>query len=200
MKIIGITGGVGSGKSEVLRLLSESCSCFVLKADEAAHLVKKKGTDCYKKLVTLMSADILAEDGQIDKAKMASRIFSDKELLDKVNSVIHPAVKEYILDLIEDKRNEDKYDYFFIEAALLIEDGYENICDELWYVYASVETRFMRLKASRDYPDGKIRAIMSAQLSEEEFRRHCRRVIDNDGDRDRTLESLRDALKHCKKG
>lgn len=179
MKVIGITGGVGSGKSALLAYIEKQYNCKVLLADEAAHKVKEVGTPCYKKLVELLSADILNVDGTIHKGQMAAKIFSSGELLGKVNDIIHPAVKELILSEIAQAREEKKIDFFFIEAALLIEDGYLNIVDEMWYIYAREEIRRERLKISRNYTDEKIDSIIKSQLAEEEFRKHCKVVIDN---------------------
>ena len=179
MKVIGITGGVGTGKSALLRYIAENYNCRIILADEMAHQVKKPGTPCYDKLIELLSADILNEDGTIHKGKMAARIFESEELLKKVNEIIHPAVKEMILDEIADARKKGVLDFLFLEAALLIEDGYLNIVDEMWYIYAREEVRRIRLKVSRNYSDEKIDAIMKTQLSEENFRKYCSVVIDN---------------------
>lgn len=179
MKIIGITGGVGAGKSALLTYMAENYNCKIIMADEVAHFVKEPGTDCYHKLVVLLSEEILNEDGTIHKGKMAEKIFASEEILEQVNAIIHPAVKEWILREITQEEDKGELDFLFIEAALLIEDGYLNIVDEMWYIYAREDVRRARLKASRNYSDEKIDAIMESQLSEEEFRKNCKVVIDN---------------------
>ncbi len=181
MRVIGFTGGVGSGKTRVLSYIGEKYRCRIILADEVAHKVKEPGQACYHALLGLMGEGILAPDGRIDRAAMAERIFSDRVLLEKVNGLIHPAVKDYILSAIAEGRREGTLDFLFIEAALLIEDGYESIVDELWYIYAPEPVRRERLKASRAYSEEKITGILEKQLSEEEYRRHCRVVIDNGG-------------------
>lgn len=181
MKFIGITGGVGAGKSELLDYLKQHYNCRILKADEAAHQVRQSGTPCYHALISLLGKEIIAPNGQIDRNKMAAKIFADSRLLQKVNELIHPAVKKYILEEVERSRREGNCDYFFLEAALLIEDGYEEIVDELWYIRADEEVRRKRLRASRDYDNEKIDQIMASQLREEEFRKHVQTVIDNSG-------------------
>lgn len=182
MKVIGITGGVGSGKSAILEYIGRNYKCRIILADEAAHKVKEPGQPCYEKLVSLLSSEILNEDGTIHKGKMAAKIFESKELLAKVNQIIHPAVKEMILEEIAKAEKEEKVDFFFLEAALLIECGYLNLVDEMWYIYAGEEVRRKRLGASRNYSDEKIDAIMKAQLSEDGFREHCNVIIDNSGE------------------
>ena len=179
MRVIGITGGVGAGKSAVLAYIKEKYNCRILLADEAAHLVKEPGQPCYEKLVKLLTADILNEDGTINKLKMAEKIFASEAILSEVNQIIHPAVKELILHTIEEERKSKIHDFFFVEAALLIEDGYLEIVDEMWYIYARKEIRRQRLKESRNYSDEKIDSIMKSQLGEAEFRKYCSVVIDN---------------------
>ncbi len=188
MRTIGITGGVGAGKSELLAYIEKNYNSRILLADTVGHLVKEPGQPCYEKLVALLGKEILSPDGQIDRKAMAERIFADPELLEQVNGMIHPAVETYILEQIHLEQVRGTLDFFFIEAALLIECGYEDKVDELWYIYADREVRARRLKAARGYSDEKIQEIMDSQLSEEEFRRHCQVVIDNSG-------SLQDAYR-----
>lgn len=179
MKVIGITGGVGAGKSALLAYIEAHYNAKIVLADEVAHIVKEPGGVCYEKLVALLSEEVLNEDGTIHKAKMAEKIFASNEVLTQVNALIHPAVKEWILNAIKEEREKGELDFFFVEAALLIEDGYLNIVDEMWYIYAREEVRRERLKASRNYSDEKIASIIKSQLSEEEFRNNCKFVIDN---------------------
>ena len=193
MKVIGITGGVGAGKTQVLSYIEEHYSCRVLRADEAAHLLEQPGQACYEQLVKLLGKDILQGE-QIDKQKMAAVIFQDKEILAKINAVIHPAVKHYILEQIAYERERGAVDYFFIEAALLIEDRYDLIVDESWYVHSDIEVRRQRLAKGRQYSAQKIEAIMQGQLSEMEFRRHCNVVISNNGDLEETYRQIRELI------
>lgn len=179
MRVIGVTGGVGSGKSALLQYVAEKYNCKVLLADEIAHKVKEPGQPCYKKLVGLLSPEILDEDGTIHKGKMAEKIFESDRLREKVNEMIHPAVKKMIRDEITAARAGGKLDFLFIEAALLIEDGYLDIVDEMWYIYALEEVRRSRLKEARNYSDEKIDAIIKSQLTEDVFRTNCSVVIDN---------------------
>ncbi|MBO5056041.1 MAG: dephospho-CoA kinase [Lachnospiraceae bacterium] len=181
MKVIGITGGIGAGKTAVLSYISQKYNCRIVLADEAAHMVKEPGQNCYNSLVKLLGKDVLKEDQTIDKQKMAEKIFTSPFLLEQVNNIIHPAVKKLILNIIEEERISQVHDFLFIEAALLIEGGYLEIVDELWYIYAKEEVRRRRLKEIRGYSDEKIDSIMEKQLKEDEFRRYCRVVIDNSG-------------------
>lgn len=182
MKTIGITGGVGAGKSLVLNYLQNHYNARVYLADDIANDLKLPGQSCYDKIIELLGRNIIDSEGLIDKNKMAEKIFSHKELLEEVNRIIHPAVKEYVLSQIELERKKGEIDYFILEAALLIEEGYDRILDELWYIHADTSVRSRRLKETRNYTRDKIDHIMASQLSETEFRKHCKVVINNNSD------------------
>lgn len=201
MKIIGITGGVGCGKSEIIRYIMKKYNCFVIFADDVAKQLQQKGNLCYDKIVGLLGEKILAEDGEIDKVKMAATIFADETLLDKVNAIIHPAVYDYVLEKIAEYRIKNEIDFFIIEAALLIECGYGKIVDEMWYVYTKDEIRRERLKQSRGYSDEKISQIFSSQLSYEEFKRASSFIVDNNGAMELSQKQIDDKLEEylCQK-
>lgn len=181
MKFIGITGGVGAGKSEILKYIKRHYKCEIYLADEAAHEVKRAGTECFDRLVTLLGSDIVGQDGEINKAVMADKIFGDEELLRQVNEIVHPAVKDYLMAKYEAALENPDIELFFVEAALLIEAGYKELVDEMWYIYADSNVRRKRLMYSRGYSEEKIQNIMDNQLTEEEFREACDFVIDNSG-------------------
>ena len=182
MKVIGITGGVGSGKSALLSYMEKTYNCKVILADQVAHLVKQPGTKAYQALLSLLGQDVAGRDGLIDNGLMADRIFADPSLLEQVNGIIHPAVKAFLLERLERARAAGQVDFFFVEAALLIEGGYLALVDEMWYIYADEAVRRQRLKASRGYSEEKIARIMSSQLGEAQFRESCGFVIDNSGE------------------
>lgn len=190
MKVIGVTGGVGAGKSTVLSYIEKSCNCRIIFSDQVANDIKLKGQSCYEPIVELLTKDILGDDGEIDKKKMAAKIFADENLLAKVNAILHPAVNNYIFGEIEKEKNRGKLDYLFVEAALLIENGYDKVVDELWYIYADEAVRRERLKASRGYSDEKIDDILKGQLSDKEFRKYADFVIDNSGDENDTKRQI----------
>ena len=191
MKVIGVTGGVGSGKSSLLKRIGEEYSCVILYADDAAKEIEKPGRKCYDELVSLLGKEILDEEGQIHKGKMSARIFGDDDLREKVNNIIHPGVREYILARIREEKEAGKVDWFFLEAALLIECGYLAVVDEMWYIHADRKVRRERLKKGRGYTDEKIDAIMNSQLGEEEFRHNCHFTVDNSGTLEEAMSQVR---------
>ncbi len=181
MRLIGITGGVGAGKSEILSFIRKHYNCKIYLADEVAHLVQQPGEKCYEEIVALLGEEILSEDGTIHRGKMAEAIFRDEELLAGVNAIVHPAVKQYLIRAVEEAFKEGTVELFFIEAALLIECGYKDFVDEMWYIYASDEVRRQRLMQNRGYSPEKITRIMESQLTDALFRENADFVIDNSG-------------------
>lgn len=159
--IIGVTGGIGSGKSYVLDYLSNQYNALIIKADDIGNEVKLSGRECYEDIVNLLGNDVLASDGEIDKKVMAEKIFSDTSLKEKVNAIIHPAVKKCIKKTIFD--NEEKYRYILIEAALLCEDNYFDILNELWEIRSDIDIRIDRLMKSRAYSYEKCKSIIDNQ-------------------------------------
>lgn len=193
MKTIGITGGVGAGKSTVLGFLETAFQAVVCEADKVAHMLQEPGEVCYEEIIEEFGCSILAKDGKIDREKLGSIVFLDEKKLQKLNRIIHPQVKAYI----RKKKEEEKVagtQIFVIEAALLIEDHYEEICDELWYIHTPDEIRRKRLKESRGYSDARIDGIMKNQKSEEQFRKACDVVIENGEDFKETCIQIKEAL------
>ncbi len=192
--VIGITGGIGAGKSQVLALMEQEFGAAVLVADEIAHQLTEPGHICYEHITEEFGREILIPDGRIDRKKLAAIVFADPIRLKKLNQIVHPMVKEYIRGEISCLQLEEPAKIIVIEAALLIEDHYDEICDEIWYIYAEESVRRERLKKSRGYSDTKIDDIMKNQLSDEEFRKNCQKIIDNSHSLSKTREELKKAL------
>lgn len=194
MRRIGITGGVGAGKTEILAFIRRHYNCKIYLADEVAHSIQQPGQPCYDKMVNLFGGGILAPDGTLDRDKVAAAIFMDKELLRKVNGIVHPAVRNYLERAVTEAAKDGRTELFFIEAALLIENGYKEFVDEMWYIYASDEVRRKRLKKSRGYDDARITGIMQKQLTEEAFRRNSDFIIDNSNSLEEAYSLIRKRL------
>lgn len=188
--VIGLTGGIGAGKSAVMEYLQEK-GCYTILADDVARKLQEKGGVIYNKMLEVFGTDILGEDGQLDRNSVASVVFSDEKRLSQLNAIVHPAVREKILSLIAE--NKDKYPHIVIEAALLIEEHYEDVVEEFWYVDAADEIRIQRLMENRGYTREKCLSIMNRQLSREEYVRHCKVVLDNST----TLDEVRAQVDHA---
>lgn len=194
MKIIGITGGVGAGKSEVLNFIAGRYDATVVEADQVGYLVMQPGKEAFEPVAELFGPFVVKEDQTLDREKIAQIVFEDRQLLEKLNAIVHPAVKRYIRRAIQ-MEQEAGTEIFVVEAALLIEDKYDEICDELWYIYADENVRMHRLMKNRGYSVEKIRGILANQLSEEEFESHCDFEIDNSGDFQDTVRQIEQRMR-----
>ena len=181
MKVIGITGGVGAGKSEILKYLKVNHKAKVVEADKVGHMLMEPGGACYYSIVEKFGSSILNGDQTINRAKLSKIVFADASLLEALNKIIHPRVKAHIVSEIAKERAYHRTNLFVVEAALLLEDHYDVICDEIWYIDANMDVRIKRLKETRAYDDEKIAGIMANQKSPEEFQSACQAVIDNSG-------------------
>ncbi len=195
MKVIGITGGIGCGKSAVLDLAARHFDIYIIMADEVAHRLMEPGAAAYEQVTELFGDSILRQDGTIDRSVLAGIVFGNKNKRIVLNSIIHPLVKKEIIDTITRLKAEDRYRCIFVEAALLIEDHYDVFCDELWYVYAPEQLRRRRLAENRGYSRDRIDSIFKSQLPEEAFRQACSQVIDNSKTLDDTLSQLTQLVK-----
>ena len=197
MKFIGITGGVGAGKSEILSYLAGKPDTRVMLADEIAHELMKPGTECYARILDVFSdEDILLPDGEFDRGKLASVIFDDPIKRRRMNAIVHPAVKEYVKQQAAKERADDRLKLLVLEAALLIEEHYDEICDELWYIYTREDIREERLMKNRGYSREKVRQIFASQCKEETYRSHCKVVIDNNETVEAAYRRIDEALKN----
>lgn len=194
MKVIGVTGGVGAGKSTVLHMLKELCRCEIIMADDVAKELMNYGQSLCDTAIRLFGTKAYDENKELDRAYIASKIYADEALRTQWTDVVHPAVNRHIHDKISEAGISGKYDFVFIEAALLIENGYDSICDELWYVYASEDVRRDRLKKSRGYSDARITGIFDSQMKEEEFRKHCDFIIDTGISMENTYNTVKNKL------
>ena len=180
MKILGITGGVGSGKSEVLVFLQEAYGAVIAPLDDAAKRLQRKGQPCFARIVEAFGRDMLSADGELDRGKLAEAVFSDPKKLALLNSIVHPEVRRWAEQDIFQKEREGVRLYV-LESALFPDVDYGDLCEEMWYIFTEESVRYQRLEKSRGYTEKKIREIIQAQPPEAAFRRICTAVIDNSG-------------------
>ncbi|MBQ9512116.1 MAG: dephospho-CoA kinase, partial [Lachnospiraceae bacterium] len=193
-------GGVGAGKSEILRYLASHYKSRIIYTDAVANEIKKKGQPCFEPVVALLGEEVLGSDGEIDKSRMAQKIFSDEALLEAVNGILHPAVFDYVTEAIRVERAAGENEFLFVEAALLIEAGYGKIVDEMWYVFAREDVRRNRLKESRGYDDEKIDRIFAQQLTQKAFEEGADFIIDNSGALQDACETIAEHIETLRKG
>ena len=194
MKIIGITGGVGAGKSTVLDHLEKQYNACVLQADKIGHLVMEPGGICYGQVIALFGKQIIKNDKTIDRKMVSDVVFAHEEMLQKLDDIIHPAVKSYILDKIEEQKKAG-CTLMIVEAALLLEDHYDAFCDKVWYIHTDQEIRIERLMSSRGYTREKAENIIARQATEGFFREHADYIIQNNGDLDETWRQIEEGIR-----
>ena len=194
MKTIGITGGVGAGKSAVLEYLADNYNCVIIMTDDVAKGLYTKGSKTYEMMIALIGEDIVDETGEIDKKKLADIIFSNANKRMAVNSIVHPAVKQEVITRITNNKIAGRLDYTFVESALLLTEHYDVFCDEVWYIDTSEDIRRQRLKESRGYSDEKINNILKSQQALENIKDKCSYCIDNNKDLEYTFRQIQNIL------
>lgn len=182
MKVIGITGGVGSGKSEVLRILEEKFNCGIIRTDDVARELCEPGEKSYELIVEAFGSSILDQNGCLDRPKLASIVFNDEEKLKTLNACTHPQVYEWVRNKIREWRTEDRYSMIAVESALLEKLKEMEVCESFWYVYVKPEIRRERLRVSRGYSEEKMDEMFASQLPDSIFINGCDAVIDNNSD------------------
>lgn len=196
IKVLGITGGVGAGKSTILDYLSKKYHARVIQLDKVAHMLMEPERECYRRIVEVFGSDILNGDGTICRPALYEKTFIDKEKLEKLNGIVHPMVKEYVRKQIEEERKRCDVPFLVLEAALLLEDHYDVICDEIWFIYVEQKVRTRRLAISRGYSEKKTARILKNQKTDGEFRDLCQFVVDNSSDiLENTYEQIDRGLK-----
>ena len=189
-RVIGLTGGVGSGKSTVLHFLAEAYGAEIIEADRVCNEIIEPGGTAHDALGELLGTQIFSPDGRPDKKEIARLIFSDPEKRKAVDALLHPATVKEVCRRI---RSSEKKLVIY-ESALPAGAQFAKLCDAVLYVYASPETRCRRLSDGRGYSREKSEAIMAGQLSDGEFRMLCQAVIDNDGSEEAMKASAREAM------
>ena len=186
MKVIGLTGGTGSGKSAVTAVLKEN-GAFCVDADAIAHEVILRGHPAYDALVKAFGQEILGEDGEIVRKKLGQMVFTQgQNRIPELNRCTHPAILAEIRSQLEKARQEG-WSYAVLDAPLLLEGPFQDLCDEIWVVYAPKEVRLARIMArddiGRDHAEGR----MAAQRDWDAFVQKAPIVIENGS----TLEHVR---------
>lgn len=191
-KIIGVTGGIGAGKSSILDFMKKEYDAEIIIADEVGRELMRAGTECFDRIVEAFGGSVLDSSGELDREKLSGRIFGNQIERELLDGIVHPRVKKEIYKRIEEIREKDidNTKLIVIEAALLIEEHYEGVCDELWFIYSPKELRLKRLTETRGYSVEKSLSIMNNQLTDEEMRKACQVTIDNSIDFDYTVRQV----------
>jgi len=180
MKVIGLTGGIGSGKSTVSRFLGEM-GAVVLDADKVGHQAYQPGTETWKELVAAFGEDIVAPDSTIDRRKLGAIVFAAPEALARLNRIMHPRMFDMMKARIEEYRGQGT-EVVVLEAAILLEANWTPLVDEVWVTVASESIVVQRTRERTGLPEEQIKARIRSQLSNDERSQQAKVVITNDGD------------------
>ncbi len=191
-KIIGLTGGIGSGKSTVARILAD-LGATVVDADKVGHEVYAPGTDGWNRVRGRFGDDILAADGTVDRPRLGAIVFADPAALADLNAIVAPLIAAEIGRRIQEFRNSRASLPMVVEAALLVEAGWAVFVDQVWVVRAAVDDVIERVRVARGMSEADARARVSAQLADAERRAAADVVIENDGSLEQLEQRVREA-------
>jgi len=185
---VGLTGGIASGKSEVAGMLAAK-GAAVIYADQIGHEVYRRGTDEYLHVVAAFGAEVIGEDGEIDRRRLGAKVFGDAEARQRLQAIVWPAMRRMMEERLAALEGQG-VPVAVLEAAVLIEADWLPLVGEVWVVEASPEVARQRLMAYKGLSAAEAEARLDAQLSNEERRRHADVVIDNGGSLEQTRRQV----------
>jgi dephospho-CoA kinase len=178
-RVIGLTGGIGSGKSTVAAMLA-ALGATVIDADKVGHDVYRPGTEGFRLVVDAFGPDVIAADGTIDRRVLGARVFADPAALRRLNAIVHPLIGAEIRDRLMRAQGEAASAPIVVEAAIMMEAGW-TFFDEVWVVVVEPATAIARVTASRGMTPDEVQRRIDAQMTSAERRARATRVIENDG-------------------
>lgn len=179
MKVIGVVGGIGAGKTTIVSILSTLKKTYVIGADEIGHQLLLKEGQAYKQVIEIFGEDILDEGKNIIRARLGNIVFSDKEKLNKLNRISHPLILKAVKNQIEECKAQQIYEWVIIDAALLIEIGLITLTDEVIGVYTEDEIRIKRIMQRNNLSREEALKRINSQKNWEEFKEVSSVIIDN---------------------
>lgn len=188
VRIIGVTGGIGAGKSSAVQVLA-GLGATVIDADRVGHEVYAPGTPGFDQVVAAFGREVVGVDGAIDRKRLGAIVFGDSAALARLNGIVHPLIRDAVAQRVAAARASGAAPVV-VEAALLIEARWDALVDEVWLVVARREVIEERLTSQRGMDPAAVAARMRAQLSDEERRARAAVVIDNSGSREQLREQI----------
>jgi dephospho-CoA kinase len=195
-RVIGLTGGIGSGKSTVSRFLAE-LGAVIIDADKIGHEIYRPDTDTWRQLVKTFGSGILVPDNTIDRKKLGAIVFGDKQELQRLNAIIHPQITQEIKKRIEECRRR-AVKVIVLDAPVLLEANAKNLVDEIWVVVADDGNVIKRAAARTGLTEQQIRDRVHSQLSNTERTKNARVVISNDGNTEDLRGKIRELWEQIK--
>ena len=197
MKRLGLTGGIASGKSAVAGMLRE-LGFQVLDADGLAHTLIEPGQPAYQEVLREFGTHVLQADGRIDRGKLGAVVFADREKLARLNAIVHPRVEEEMIRTFAEWEKAGGRDAAFVEAALLVEAGYQKKLDGLIVTWCKPEQQMERLM-KRGLSKEEARRRIAAQMPAEEKLRYATEKIDCSGSMEKTRRQVEELAARLKR-
>lgn len=194
MKIIGIIGGCGSGKSEISNLLKNKFNAYIINADKVAHDIFKRNNIVTEKVVKSFGKNILDDNGNINRKRLGTIVFSDKEKLKLLTDITHPYINDTIINTIDELKKNNTYNLIVLEITAVNKGEIHSIINEYWYVYCDMDIRLERLLKYRNIPTSSANKIISNQPTDSEFRKYADIVIDNSNTLECTYKQIKKYL------
>ncbi|MGI8927623.1 MAG: dephospho-CoA kinase [Tepidiformaceae bacterium] len=188
MRVIGLTGGIASGKTTVARFFREK-SVPVLDADQLGHRTYDPGTATFRAVAAAFGDDVVAADGSIDRKALGAKVFGKPDELKRLTDIVWPGIRWLASEQLSDLETAGN-ELALLEAAVLFEAGWEDLVDETWVVVVEPDIAVQRLAARNGLDEVAARARLASQLSNAERRARADLVIENNG----TLEDLEKAI------
>lgn len=187
MHVIGLTGGISSGKSTVLKTL-EDLGVMVVEVDKTAHLVMEPGQPAWQEIIDFFGKKIIAPNRKINRTVLGEMVFNNPDLLKKLNQITHPRVEEYLQAQLQELRQTKPYEVVVLEVPLLYESGMDKLCDQIWVVWVDYETQIKQLMKRDGLSREDAGKRIAAQMSLDEKARRADLVIDNTGPLEATID------------
>jgi dephospho-CoA kinase len=191
MKVIGLIGGCGAGKTEIINILKRDFNAYIIVADAIGHEMLLKGEKPYELITDYFGQEILDDQNEINRRKLAQIVFADKAKLSRLNQMTHPYIYQRISEIIERVKSEKNHDLIVLEASIMVETGFDNLVEDIWFVYCQLETRISRLMSSRNLSRELILDIINNQQSDAYYSEHADVVIDNSYDIENTYHQIK---------
>lgn len=189
MFVIGLTGGIGTGKTQVSGFL-ESLGAAIINADLVGHETYQPGTEGWSEVVGAFGEGVLAPTGEVDRKKLGTVVFNDEGSLKRLNAIIHPRIRETVKERIKGLGKEAR-EVVVVEAALLLEAKWTGLVDEVWVTTSPKDQVALRLKSRNNMDEEAVRARIRSQMSQADRVAHADVVVDNNG----SLAELRDKVR-----
>ena len=189
MIVIGLTGGIASGKSTAAEQIRK-LGGVIIDADRVGHRSYEPGTPGFEKVVNAFGHDTVGKDGLIDRRVLGGKVFGAPQELERLNAILWPEIRRLIAEEIAQIRERDKDSVIVVEAAVLLEAGWQDLCDEVWVLTTAPEAAIERLQSRNGLTRDAALARINAQMSSKDRAARGQVVVDNSGPEQQLIQKI----------